>query len=60
MKRKNKWRLVAFLPFSAGQLATQIPKEEETNGEEERGEEKGQGGTQIEKENKHCLMIVTE
>lgn len=51
---------VAFLPFSTGQLATQIPKEEDTNGEDEMGEENGQGETQIEKENKKCLMIETE
>lgn len=38
-----------------------MQNEEDTNGEGERGgEEEGRAETQSEKENKHCLMIVTE
>lgn len=56
--KKKKQQLVIFLPFSPGQLTTQMQKK----GMEARDADRKKGRMEAwsERENKHCLMTVTD
>lgn len=56
--KKKKQQLLIFLPFSPGQLTTQMQKK----GMEARDADRKKGRMEAwsERENKHCLMTVTD